>query len=186
MENTTLVIRSRIICAALLTATSLLSFPAQADTLWNWTYSGTGITASGTFTTSDAADASGFHQITAITGSRNGDLITGLFPTGSAIPGNEPYVLDNLVRIGPQNQLTGEGFGFSLASGKHVNPFFADFLSPPGYLEVLTSPQGFSELPITFSATPVPEPQAGALVLAGLAAAMMMVSMSGVAARKHR
>lgn len=142
---------------------------ARADIVWNWSYSGAGITAGGTLTTADAPDAQGFHQITGITGARNGQAITGLYPTGSAIPGNEPYALDNLVRAEGQDRLTVHGLGFALADGSHANPFFADFLPTPGYLEVLTTAGGgFSEVPIVFTASPVPEPAALALVLAGL------------------
>src|SRR6516164_1165856 len=70
---------------------------AKALLLWNWSYSGAGISASGTFTTNDAPDAAGFYQIVEITGSDNGATITGLQPTGTPIPGNEPYAVDNLV-----------------------------------------------------------------------------------------
>src|SRR5271165_777367 len=70
---------------------------AKALLLWNWSYSGAGISASGTFTTNDAPDAAGFYQIVGITGTDNGAAITGLQPTGTAIPGNEPYSVDNLV-----------------------------------------------------------------------------------------
>lgn len=143
---------------------------AVADTTWTWSYAATDITASGTFTTSGTADADGFHQITAITGSRNGDAITGLYPTGSAIPGNEPYALDNLIRVAAQGQVTVHGFGYATASGGHANPFYADFLSPPVYTEVFTTASSFSEVPITFSASIVPEPAGIALALSGLAA----------------
>ncbi|OUL28947.1 hypothetical protein BV378_07040 [Nostoc sp. RF31YmG] len=66
---------------------------------WNWNYydSGAGIDACGTFTTSDTPNSLGFYQITGITGIRNGETITGLQPTGTAIPGNEPYIVDNLI-----------------------------------------------------------------------------------------
>jgi hypothetical protein len=90
-----------------------------------------------------------------------------LQPTGTPIPGNEPFHVDNLIRLnGPQ--LTGDGFGYSTVQGNYVSPFFASFLPTPGYLEVFSAPPlipGFenfgpedSELPISFSATTVPEP----------------------------
>lgn len=141
---------------------------ALADTTWHWHYSGTGIDAGGTLITSDATDAAGFHQITAITGTRNGDAITGLYPTGSAIPGNEPFALDNLIRVDGTGQITVHGFGFSTASGAHANPFFADFLAEPTYMEVYTTASSFSETPVTFTASVVPEPETALLTLAGL------------------
>ncbi|MGC4060887.1 MAG: PEP-CTERM sorting domain-containing protein [Aquabacterium sp.] len=149
-------------------ACALSAAPAFADTTWHWQYTGDNIVASGTLTAADAADADGFHQITSITGTRNGDAITGLQPAGSAIPGNDPYALDNLIRVGAQGQITVHGFGYATASGGFANPYFADFLSPPAYSEVFTTSRRFSEVPITFSATAVPEPEGVALMLAGL------------------
>jgi hypothetical protein len=52
-----------------------------ADT-FNWTYTGSGVDASGTFTASPNAD--GTFQITGISGERNGELITGLSTFGFA------------------------------------------------------------------------------------------------------
>ena len=142
---------------------------AAANTVWQWSYSGSGIDASGSLTTSDTHDANGFYQILSIAGNRNGDAITGLYPTGTAIPGNEPYAIDNLIKIGSSGQITSEGFGYTLASGAHANPYFADWLLPPAYSEVFTQGTTFiSELPVTFSAAPVPEPSAALLLIAGL------------------
>jgi PEP-CTERM motif len=160
----------------LVAATSVTVEQASASLIWNWNYSGTGIVASGTFTSTETPDASGFYQITGITGTRNGETITVLQPTGSAIPGNEPFAVDNLARLnGPQ--LTHNGFGYATADGNYANPFFADFLSPARYLEFYSAPPFTggagpedSELPITFFATPitVPEPETYALLLIGL------------------
>ena len=145
------------------------AFDARAVQLWDWRYSAAGIAAAGTFTTGETADASGFYSIVGITGARNGVAITGLQPTGTAIPGNEPYAVDNLVATaGPQ--LSGDGFGFALADGSYANPFFVgtgydEYLSAPPY------PAGLgSEVTVTFSATPVPEPATEALLLLGLGA----------------
>lgn len=159
-------------CALALTGT------ARADTAWEWHYAGTGITAGGTLTTGDAPDAQGFYEVLSVSGTRNGDVITGLYPTGQAIPGNEPYTLDNLIRPGPEG-LTVHGLGFAMASGTYANPFFATFLSRPGYLEVLTGPGTYSELPIQFSAAPIPEPSSVALLASGLV-------LTGVAVRRRR
>jgi hypothetical protein len=152
-------------------ATSGLVFGTMPSALalsWNWNYSGSGITASGTFITNDTPDELGFYLISGITGMRNGETITGLQPTGTPIPGNEPFDVDNLISLNPQ-QLTGDGFGYSTASGNYASPFFASFLPTPGYLEVFSAPPltpGFenfgledSELPISFSATPVTVPE---------------------------
>lgn len=165
-------IRLWAICTVAL-ASATWANAAHADTVWNWRYSGSGIDASGTLRTADAADANGFYQILAISGSRNGDLITGLIPTGTAIPGNEPYAVDNLIKIGSAGQISVEGFGYALASGGYANPYFADFLSPPSYSEVFTQGPAFSEQAVTFSATPVPEPSSTALLMTGLGAVVV-------------
>src|SRR4051794_24708284 len=172
---------TRLLCSriAVLAASAFSVGTAYGSTLWNWSYSGTGITASGTFTTGDTANAAGGFLITGITGTRNGILITGLQPAGTAIPGNEPFAVDNLVFDGPEPKLTVDGFGFATADGNFANPFYADFLPSPGYLEFLSTPpftdngQGArdSETPIHFSATPVPEPTPLSLIVGALAAA---------------
>jgi hypothetical protein len=157
--------------AAIALCGTLAAPQAWADIVWNWAYSGTGIQASGTLTTEDTADADGFHLITGISGTRNGAQITGLYPTGSAIPGNEPYALDNLIRSGPQGLITVHGFGFTTAAGGYANPFYADFFNPAIYMEVFTSAAGYQEEPVAFTASVVPEPASLALLLAGLGAA---------------
>jgi len=107
--------------AATALAALVFTAPAHAAT-WTWNYSGAGIAAAGTFTTSDTPNSDGYYAITAITGSRNGVAIAGLEPAGSAIPGNDPYDVDNLVSIaGPQ--LTWNGFGYVMADGSWANPF---------------------------------------------------------------
>lgn len=163
---------SALLSATIFAATSTLVFgtmPSASALSWNWNYSGIGINASGTFTTNDTPDDLGFYLISGITGTRNGETILGLQPTGTSIPGNEPFHVDNLISLNPQ-QLTGEGFGYYTSGGNYSNPFFASFLPTPGYLEVFSAapftpgsdnfgPED-SELPIQFTATlkPIPEP----------------------------
>jgi hypothetical protein len=168
--------RYRPLLLALISVAVILVQPinAQASFLWNWSYSGAGIVASGTLLTDETPDANGFYLITDITGTRNSETITGLQPTGTSIPGNEPFVVDNLIRPGASPQLTGDGFGFSTSEGNYSNPFFASFLPTPGYLEVYSTPSASgagSELPIGFSATlvTISEPGTTALMLAGIA-----------------
>lgn len=156
--------------AATLAVAALLTAPAaQADQLWNWSYSGSGVSAGGTLTTSDTADASGHYSVLGITGQRNGVSITGLFPTGSAIPGNEGYPVDNLLAAGSSAQFSEHGLGYTLADGSYANPYWALWATPDQYYEVHTGP-GYFEAPISFSATPaVPEPGAVAMMALGLA-----------------
>jgi hypothetical protein len=156
--------------------------------LWDWNYSGSSITAGGTFITNDIPDNLGYYLINRITGKRNGEKITGLFPAGAAIPGNEPFKIDNLISLNTQ-QLTGDGFGYSTSGGNFSSPFFASFLPTPGYLEVFSAPPlipGFenfgledTELPIQFSASirTVPEnsPEKAFLVVFGLIGVRQLV-----------
>jgi len=156
----------RFLAAAAVAALAFAA-PAQAAT-WAWDYSAAGVAAVGTFTTTDTPGADGFYAITAITGWRNGVAITGLEPAGSAIPGNDPYAVDNLVSIaGPQ--LTWNGFGYALADGNWANPF-SDGSTAWEYLSVPPYAQGAGqEVAVVFTAAPVPEPATGALALVGVA-----------------
>ncbi|MCF2149257.1 PEP-CTERM sorting domain-containing protein [Desmonostoc muscorum LEGE 12446] len=160
-----------LLSATAIAATSGLVFgtmQAASALNWTWNYSGVGITADGTFITNDTPDDLGFYQILGITGTRNGETITGLQPAGTPIPGNEPFNVDNLISLNAQ-QLTGDGFGYSTSGGNYSSPFFASFLPTPGYLEVFSAPPltpGFenfgpedSELTISFSASIVTVPE---------------------------
>ncbi|MEH1908165.1 PEP-CTERM sorting domain-containing protein [Nostoc sp.] len=143
------------------------TMPAASALSWNWNYSGIGIAANGTFTTNDTPNDLGFYLIYGITGTRNGETITGLQAAGTPIPGNEPFDVENLISINTQ-QLTSHGFGYSTSEGNYSSPYFASFLPTPGYLEVFSAPPitpGFknlgledSELPISFSATIITRP----------------------------
>ncbi len=165
-----------LLSATAIAATSGLVFStmqAASALNWTWNYSGVGITADGTFITNDTPDDLGFYQILGITGTRNGETITGLQPTGTPIPGNEPFEVDNLISLNAQ-QLTGDGFGYSTSGGNYSSPFFASFLPIPGYLEVFSAPPfvpGFenfgpedSELSISFSASIVTVPESTSIV----------------------
>lgn len=159
-------------------ALAAAQMPANAALVWTWDYDGPGVSASGSFTTGDTADASGYVTITSISGQRNGIAITGLQAAGTPIPGNAPFAVDNLVRE-TSPFLTVEGFGFSLADGTFANPFFASFLATPGHLEFFSAPPfgsagpEDSEVAINFRAavvrTAVPEPAGLGLIAAALA-----------------
>ena len=150
---------NHILSGAVVTLLLLCAHNASAEKIWNWRYTSGSVVARGTLTTAETADAQGFYPILSIAGHRNGERITGLHPTGKSIPGNEPFTLDNLIRIDAQGQITPHGFGFATASGGYANTFYAEFLATPVYMEVFVTPANYSELPIQFSATPVTEPE---------------------------
>jgi hypothetical protein len=161
-------IGQRLVLAAAVFAGITASLSAQASLLWDWSYTGPGIAAGGTFTTNQTANADGYYEITDITGSRDGGTIIALEPAGDAIPGNPGFPVDNL--IAADGLLTSNGFGFETADGNYANPYYADFMSPPSFFEVFTEPasMGFSELPIMFNAAIVPEPSTAALLITTL------------------
>lgn len=159
--------------AALTLTTGLLAAApaARADQLWNWSYSASGVAASGTLTTSDLANSAGYYTVLGISGQRNGVSITGLFPTGTAIPGNEPYAVDNLLAAGSSAQLSEHGLGYTLADGSASNPYWATWSNPNQYYEVYAPTGGLplAESPVSFTATlAVPEPGSIAMMALGL------------------
>jgi hypothetical protein len=124
---------------------------------WRWSYKGEGAAASGTFTTGDAPNASGFYEITAIAGRANGVAIIGLQPQGTAIPGNDGYPVDNLVRTAAP-QLSKNGFGYALSSGAYANPFYGAHFAKPDYYAFYSDPANSrtSEPAVAFTATIAP------------------------------
>ena len=137
---------------SVMTLVALFSVPAGALE-WRWSYRGEGVAASGTFTTTDTPDADGFYQITAITGAANGVAITGLQPAGTAIPGNDGYPVDNLVRtVAPQ--LSKDGFGYAMADGTYANPFYGAHFAKPDTYAFFSDPTNrkTNEPAVTFSA----------------------------------
>src|SRR4051794_4829834 len=98
-----------IVCATL----DAIGGRASAALLWDWSYTGPGINVSGTFSTVDTPDSMGFFPITGITGTRNGETITGLHPVGTAIPGNEPLAL-TIWYVSERNNLPAMGLAIPL------------------------------------------------------------------------
>jgi hypothetical protein len=134
------------------------AFAARAEASeWRWSYQGEGVSASGAFTTKDTPDADGFYEIIGIKGEANGVAITGLQPAATSIPGNEGYPVDSLVRT-EAPQLSLHGFGYALADGTYVNPFYGDHFVPPGVYAFFSDPKNHktSEPLVKFTATIVP------------------------------
>ncbi|WP_085318172.1 hypothetical protein [Derxia lacustris] len=130
---------------------------AHADTLWKWSYTAPGIVARGTLTTTDAADAEGYHRITGIDGKRNGEAVVALAPAGRAIPGNDGYPVDNRIRYGEDGMLTIHGLGLVTASGAQANAFFDGRRGAVPYREVFSRDGKLTETDVLFTAAPVVE-----------------------------
>lgn len=129
---------------------------ARADG-FGFSYSGTGLTASGTLTTDPLSGGS--YLITGLSGTQNGQTMTLLDP--GAFQGN-----DNLLY--PSAPLLDEdGFSF-VAAGIDYNVFFNSILSsgPAGYY-VSTAP-GVLGTAISFSVASTPEPSSVLLLGFGL------------------
>jgi hypothetical protein len=121
---------------ATLTALMVGSTPALAQLRWCWRFAASGVSAAGTITTGKHADAEGFYRIVAITGTVDSATVTAMQPTGTAIPGNTGFPVDNLIRS-TAPQLTKHGFGFADSDGAYHNPFhleqYRDYISLPPY-----------------------------------------------------
>jgi len=83
-------------------------------------------------------DAEGFYRITTITGNANTATVTALQPTGTSIPGNSGYPVDNLIGASAP-QLTKHGLGFVTSDGTYHNPFhvdqYRDYISRPPFAD---------------------------------------------------
>ena len=116
-----------------------LASNTHASLDWTWEYSdanGT-ITASGVLTTEDTSDEEGFYNITSMSGERNGVAIASLTEVGVAVPGNEPYAVDNAIRENTgddPSQLRSAGIGLILEDGNYLNPYYASWEN--SYVEV--------------------------------------------------
>jgi len=133
-----------------------LAAPAavRADRQWEWEYAGEQVMARGTLTTTDDPNTEGFFQVIGIAGTRNGVAVIGLQKTGTAIPGNEPYAVDNLIRAMPPH-LTEHGIGYALSDGTFTNPFFNDTATEffSSLVSINSAHKENKEWPIRFSAT---------------------------------
>jgi hypothetical protein len=123
---------------AILGALIVGTTPASAQLLWCWSFTGSGVSAAGTIATGSDADGEGFYRIIRITGTANSASIIALQPTGTAIPGNSGFPVNNLIRP-TAPQLTKGGFGFTASDGAYHNPFhleqYRDYISRPPYAD---------------------------------------------------
>lgn len=148
--------------AALAASTALLAAgAAQADTTWAWSYSGDGVTASGTFVTAGSALVP--EDILSISGTRNGETILGLVPLGS----DSNFVYDNQFTVADPH-FTDGGLLFDIGGGDfgHVNLYYYE----GQYFDLqVDADAGIAyEAPISFTVSAVPEASTYAYMALGL------------------
>jgi prepilin-type processing-associated H-X9-DG protein len=150
-----------------LLASCLATIPLPASALsWQWSYlrpadaEGPAVHAFGTLITTENPDVSGFYTINSVMGERNSVVINELLPAGSVAPGNcydinTCYASDNLLQASQSSaaQLTSNGFNVAFADGSYANYFFANYLTPPTYLEFYSVPP-FAFIPPTGPQSP--------------------------------
>ena len=156
----------------LIAAAATLAFAgtaAHADTVWNFTYSGSGVSASGSFDT--LGDGSAPSLVQWMTGTySDGTTVNGAISLITApLPGTNTsadglYFYDNL--FGGSPVLDGGGLLF-LAGGQEVNLYLDPSL---GMTSVTNYGAGYVYTAVSLSAAAVPEPGSIAMLLAGLGA----------------
>ncbi|MFB2978470.1 PEP-CTERM sorting domain-containing protein [Microseira sp. BLCC-F43] len=143
---------SQAVAAGMLMASS----PVSAAQLYNFSYSGTGINATGTLTLGDPGTDPGSFLITGMTGERNGVAISSLLPVGSYPTGPDTVPNDNLFFPNQDIKLTFAGLSFQTVDGNKYNPYYDSAVS--SYRECNTPTCAAEDPKLTFSSTAVPEP----------------------------
>jgi PEP-CTERM motif len=138
---------------------------------WQFSYSGSGVAASGTLTTL-ATPVGGHYQIAGLHGTRNGEAMNALFPAGTyQASGGGVLISDNLLFPSDPFLATG-GFTFH-ADGDRYNVYFLNgqYYDLAGANCPAATCGDINHLgtPISFSAARVPEPGSLALLCVAFA-----------------
>lgn len=157
----------KVLLATAAAAFAFAGASAHADTVWNFAYTGAGLTASGQFDT--LGDGSTPSLLQWMSGTYSDGTTTGaisLIPLNSAATPNTStdglYYYDNL--FGGTPQIDNAGLLF-FAGAQEINLYLDS-----GGMTSVTRYGGYVFTPVTFTATAVPEPGSLALLMAGLGA----------------
>lgn len=161
---------------ALLAGAALMAASvAHADTTWTWSYAGTGVTASGSFTTAGAALTP--EDILSFTGTRNGVAILGLVPLAS----DENFTYDNqFTSVAPH--FSEAGLLFDIGGGlpsSHINLYWDSNDGLIHDLQLNDDATAVTDTIVAFNVSAVPEPATYGMLALGLVAV-------GAVARRRR
>ena len=148
-----------------------LSVAELPELLWQFSYSGSGIAASGFFTTL-TTPVGGAYQIVGLSGTRNGDAMNSLFPAGNyPVSGGGVLLSDN--QLYPAGPYLGFG-GITFHAGDdrynlyYMNGHYYDLAGVDCFANNCGQP-GHIGTEVTLSVSRVPEPATIALLGIGLA-----------------
>ena len=147
---------------------ALVGTSAHADTVWNFTYSGSNSSASGSFST--AGDGTTPSAVTAISGTYSDATITNGTIDGLVALGTDgSFYYDNL--FGGTPLLSNSGVLFDVNGGQHVNLYTVG----SDYYNAAFEAPGLLNETVSFSVTSaVPEPGSIAMLLASMGALTFM------------
>jgi hypothetical protein len=143
----------------------LSSMAANATSLlWDFSYAGTGVTASGQLTT-DSVLNGGAYLVTGISGQRNGESILALTPAGTVNTSGGALFSNNLLYPAPP-VLDYAGITFQTLSGYFNLCFAGSGCGSSGYQDINGQTLAFT--PVNLTVTQVPEPATLGLMGLGL------------------
>lgn len=152
---------------AIAAASMLAAAPARAGE-WNFSYTGTSttsvggtgaITASGVLTASDTLNSHGGYDITSITGTRNGQAITGLGSGSACNPSYNCSGASNGYLVEYDNSLPIDLYGlFYTTAAGDFNLFNDATMTSPAYFEYPLGAGSYGGTPVNLTLMPVPEP----------------------------
>jgi hypothetical protein len=148
----------------------LLAFGSLAanatSLLWDFSYTGSGISASGEIITDAILNGSGAYVVTDIAGQRNGEAILGLVPAGYLYLNGGYLFSDNLLYPSAP-YLDAAGITFQTSSGYYNLCYAGNGCGNSGYEDINGQSFVFTPVELRVNAASVPEP--ATLSLVGLA-----------------